>query len=149
MSLPAPARDLVLLLARVGLGVVFVAHGWQKLFTNGIDGTAAFFSKAGVPVPTVSAWYAALVELVGGIALIAGLGVLFAGVLLAVDMLGAFVFVHVGNGVFAEQNGYELVVALGVASLLVAAFGAGRLSLDHALLGRRTSAARTPAPVRV
>ena len=136
MRLPASARDTALLLARVALGVVFFAHGWQKLFTNGVDGTSAFFGQVGVPMPTLSAWFAAVVELLGGAALIVGIAVPLAALLLVVDMLGAFLFVHAGNGLFIEKNGYELVLALGAASLVLAALGAGRFSLDHAVLGR-------------
>lgn len=139
MTLPAPARDLALLVTRVAVGLVFFVHGWQKLFTNGIDGTAAFFDQVGVPAATAAAWLAALVELAGGAALIVGLAVPVAGLLLLVDMLGAFVFVHAGAGLFVEQGGYELVLTLGAAALLLAVLGAGRYSLDHLLLGRRTT----------
>ncbi len=142
-TVPAPARDLVLLLARVGIGVVFIAHGWQKLFTNGIEGTAGFFSSVGVPLPTASAWFAALVELVGGAALVLGLGTLVVGVLLALQMLGAYVFVHAGNGLFVTESGWELVLALGAAALVLAAVGPGRYSLDHVLDGRRRGAGRS------
>ena len=145
MRLPAPARDLALLLTRVAIGAVFFAHGYQKLVTNGIDGTAAFFGQVGVPLPTVSAWVAALVELVGGAALILGATVPVAGLLLALDMVGAYLFVHRGNGIFVSENGYELVLALGAVSLLLAAVGAGRFSLDHVLLGRRHRRQETPA----
>jgi putative oxidoreductase len=143
VTIPAPARDLALLVSRVAVGVVFFAHGWQKLFTNGIDGTAAFFDSVGVPAASTAAWLAALVELVGGAALIAGLAVPLAGLLLLVDMIGALFFVHAGAGLFVEQGGYELVVALGAAALLVAVIGAGRYSIDHLLTGRR----RTTRPV--
>ena len=69
-SLPGAARDVVLLLARGLLGVVLVAHGWQKFMTWGIDGTTAAFTDLGVPLPSVSATFAAVVELVGGVLLI-------------------------------------------------------------------------------
>ena len=146
LSLPAPVRDAALLLARVGIGVIFIAHGWQKLFTNGVDGTTKFFTSVGVPLPGVSAWAATVLELVGGAALVLGVAVPVVGVLLALDMLGAFFFVHAGKGIFVAQGGWELVLALGVTSLLLAAVGAGRLSLDHALFGRR-SETRTPQRV--
>jgi putative oxidoreductase len=142
MTLPAPARDVAVLLARIGVGVVFFGHGWQKFFTNGIDGTAAFFDHAGVPAPTLSAWVAAVLELVGGAALILGLLVPVVGLLLLLDMLGAFLFVHAGHGLFVDQGGYELVLALGAAALLFAAIGGGRYSLDHVLFGRRRSVAQ-------
>ena len=142
MTNPAPARDLAVLLARVAVGLAFFAHGWQKLFTNGIDGTAAFFDQVGVPAAPVAAWSAALVELAGGAALILGLAVPIVGVLLLVDMIGAFAFVHAGAGLFVEQGGYELVLVLGAAALLLAVNGAGRFSLDHLLVGRRRTAQR-------
>jgi putative oxidoreductase len=135
--LPPPARDVAVLLARIGVGVVFFAHGWQKLFTNGIDGTAAFFDQAGVPAPTLSAWVAAVIELVGGAALVLGLLVPVVAVLLLLDMLGAWAFVHAGNGLFIEHGGYEFVLVLGSAALLFAAIGGGRYSLDHMMSGRR------------
>ena len=143
MTFPAPARDLTLLLTRVAVGLVFLAHGWQKLFANGIDGTAAFFDQVGVPAARAAAWSAAVVELTGGAALVLGLAVPVAGLLLLVDMIGAFVFVHAGAGLFVDQGGYELVLTLGAAALLLAVLGAGRYSVDHRLTGRR----RTAQPV--
>ena len=145
MNLPAPARDLALLVGRLGLGIIFLAHGWQKIATNGIDGTAAFFEQVGVPAAPVAAWLAAVVELAGGAALIVGLAVPVAGLLLVVDMIGAFAFVHAGAGLFVEQGGYELVLVLGAATLLLAVIGAGRFSLDHLLTGRRPAAQRLGA----
>ncbi|WP_203590122.1 DoxX family protein [Streptomyces sp. SID13031] len=127
------SRDLVLLIARVGLGVVFIAHGWQKFSTNGLDGTAAGFDQLGVPAPTLSAYYAAAAELIGGAALILGVLTTVAGVLLAVDMAGAFLFVHMSNGIFVADGGWELVVVLGLFALAIAAVGAGRFSVDNAL----------------
>ncbi|MET8576022.1 DoxX family protein [Streptomyces sp. NPDC005012] len=143
MTFPAPARDLAVLLSRVAVGLVFLAHGWQKLFTNGIDGTAAFFESAGVPAATAAAWFAAVVEFAGGAALVLGLGVPVVGLLLVVNMIGAFAFVHAGAGLFVDQGGYELVLVLGAAALVLAAVGAGRFSVDHLLAGRR----RTARPV--
>lgn len=127
------SRDLVLLIARVGLGVVFIAHGWQKFRTNGLDGTAAGFEQMGVPAPTLSAYYAAAVELIGGAALVLGVLTTVAGVLLALDMAGASLFVHMSNGVFVADGGWELVVVLGLFSLALAAIGAGRFSVDNTL----------------
>jgi putative oxidoreductase len=129
----AAARDLVLLLARAGLGVVFLAHGWQKFRTNGLTATAAGFEQMGVPAPTLSAYYAAGVELLGGAALILGVLTPLAGVLLALDMAGAFAFVHMSNGVFVAEGGWELVVVLGLLSLTLAVVGAGRYSVDRVL----------------
>jgi putative oxidoreductase len=143
-------KDLAVLAARVALGVVFVAHGAQKLFTWGLSGTADAFQGMGVPAPQASGLFATLVELVGGVALVAGFAVPVAGLLLALDMFGAFLLVHVGNGVFIDGGGFELVAALGAAALVLAATGAGRLSVDHAVGARlratRRSGSGTPAP---
>jgi putative oxidoreductase len=136
-------RDLSLLIARVGIGVIFVAHGWQKFFTNGIDATQQAFDGMGVPLPDLSAIAAATIELVGGFALIAGVATPVVGILLFLDMLGAFVIVHVDKGIFVSEGGYELVLALGVTSLLIAATGAGRLSIDGILGGRSRATATT------
>jgi putative oxidoreductase len=124
------------LLARIGIGSVFIAHGWQKLFDFGVDGVAAGFDQMGVPLPTVAAWFAALVELAGGTALILGLATPLAALLLVVNMAGAYIFVHAGSGMFVEQGGAELVLALGAASLVFAGLGSGRFSLDHVLAPR-------------
>ncbi|MDI9930636.1 DoxX family protein [Rhodococcus sp. IEGM 1354] len=129
-------RDAVALVARIGLGVVFIAHGWQKLNTYGLDGTAASFETMNIPVPTASAYFATFVELIGGGALVLGIFTPIAGLLLFVDMLGAAFLVHFENGVFATENGYELVVALGVGALMLAAFGAGRISIDGITKGK-------------
>lgn len=150
MTVPRPLFDLAAMLARLGVGGVFLAHGWQKLTDVGLSATAAGFDKLAVPAPQLSAYYATFVELVGGAALILGVAVPIAGLLLFLDMLGAFFFVHAGNGVFVTRGGFELVVALGVASLLLAATGGGRFSLgalftrrNHARAPRRTAATRT------
>ncbi|MEV4417309.1 DoxX family protein [Catellatospora sp. NPDC049609] len=138
-AFPPTATDVVKLLARIGFGVVFTAHGCQKLFVDGMDATAAGFKQLGVPLPTLSAWIAALLEFLGGMLLIVGLAVPIVGTLLFLDMLGAYLLVHIGKGLFVGQGGAELVIALGLGSLLIAAVGAGRYSLDHLLFTRRAT----------
>jgi putative oxidoreductase len=130
-------RDLAALVGRVGVGVVFIAHGWQKFTEWGMAGTAASFGQMGVPLPTLSAWFAALVELVGGAMLIAGVALPVVGALLAIDMVGALVLVHLPNGLLG-QGGYELVLVLAVAALALGLNGGG-YSVDRLLLARRTT----------
>ncbi|WP_416062960.1 DoxX family protein [Rhodococcus indonesiensis] len=134
MNNPA-LRNVGLLVARVVLGIVFLAHGLQKV-NQGYSATKAGFEGMDVPVPALSAFYATWVETLGGIALIIGLLVPVFGVLLLVNMLGAFFFVHIGNGIYVTDGGWELVGALGAGALVLAVVGAGAYSVD-ALLGRR------------
>jgi putative oxidoreductase len=139
-TLPPSVRDAALLVARLLLGVVLVAHGWQKVFTFGLGGTAQAFTGMGVPLAPVSAAYAGIVELVGGALILVGAATALVGVLVVLDMLGAALLVHVGNGVMAADGGWELVGVIGALALVLAAVGAGRFSVDHALAGRRTTA---------
>jgi putative oxidoreductase len=132
-------RDLALLVGRLGIGIVFIAHGWQKFSEWGISGTAASFEQMGVPMPTLSAWFAAIVELGGGVLLLIGLALPVVGVLLAVNMLGALFLVHMDNGLLG-QGGYELVLVLAVASLAVG-FNGGAFSLDRMLSARKATVA--------
>ena len=132
--------SLALLIARVGLGIVFVAHGWQKFDEMGVKGIRASFAKMGAPAPELTAYYSTFVELIGGAALLIGAFTAVAGVLLVLDMLGALLIVHIDKGVFVTGGGYELVVALGVGALLLAVFGAGRYSVDG-MLGRKVDRA--------
>jgi putative oxidoreductase len=140
-----PIYDVVALLARCGVGAVFLAHGWQKIQV-GVTATGRNLDAMGAPAPTAAAVYATFVELLGGAALILGLALPVAGTLLFLDMAGAFVFVHAENGIFLVdngrvRNGFELVLVLGLASLVFAAGGAGRLTLDQRLF-RRNGAGR-------
>lgn len=134
--LPAGVRDGVLLAARVVLGVVLVAHGLQKV-GQGVGGTAEEFAGMGIPLSPVAAVFAIVVELIGGIALIVGAATALVGVLVVIDMIGAFVFAHAGLTVFVDDGGWELVAVIAALALVLAAVGAGRFSVDH-LLGART-----------
>lgn len=124
-------RNIAGLLTRVVVGVVLMLHGWQKFFEYGIGGATAGFAKMGVPLPGISAVFAAVVELVGGAALIVGIGLPVVGVLIAVDMLGAFLFAKLGEPLIAPTGG-QLELGLMVAGLL-AGFAGGAYSLDRIL----------------
>jgi putative oxidoreductase len=139
-TLPSSVRDAALLVARLLLGVVLIAHGSQKVFTWGIGGTAQAFEGMGVPLAPVSAVFSALVELVGGALLLVGAGTAVVGVLVVLNMLGAALIVHASNGIMVSNGGWELVGVIAAAALVLAAVGAGRYSVDHAIAGRRTPA---------
>lgn len=144
--------DLGILIARLGIGWIMVAHGWQKFFVWGLEGTAAAMGEGGVPLPLLSAAFTAFVELVGGAALVAGAAVRPAALGMAFVMAGAFVFVQGGNGVYMENDGYGFVLSIAVCCLLLAATGSGRFGVDHLVVerlrarhGRRGSRERAAA----
>ncbi|GAA2417602.1 DoxX family protein [Actinomadura vinacea] len=138
--LPAPRipylSDVGLLVGRVALGVIFIAHGWQKLNETGHAGVAKGFEAMDIPLPGLAAHYAIWVELVGGIALVIGLLVPVAALLLLLDMLGAFWFVHMDKGLFVDKGGYEFVLILAATAFLLLCVGGGRIGLDGALFSR-------------
>lgn len=134
-TMPA-LRDAALLIARASIGFILLTHGLQKFLEYTIDGTAASFAEMGVPAPSVAALFAATVETVGGVALMIGLVTPAAAALNILNLLGAFVIVHAGNGVFVDGGGYELVLALIAGLIVIAMLGAGRFSVDE-LVSRR------------
>lgn len=127
-------RSIALLVSRVILGVILVAHGYQKFAEWTLAGAGQAFAGMGIPLPAVSAAVAAVIELVGGILLILGAFSPIVGLLVFVQMLVAAVLVHVGNGIWVADGGWELVGAIGAGAL--AAAGAGRWSVDGLLLSR-------------
>ncbi|WP_313549197.1 DoxX family protein [Corynebacterium sp.] len=126
-------RDAALLIFRVVLGLVFIAHGVDKLFFPGMDDTIGQFSAWGVPQPQIFGWVVAVGELAAGTMLVIGLLATFAAGMLAVLCALSVYFVHFGNGFFVEEGGFEYTVVLCVALLMVVVFGSGRASLDGVL----------------
>lgn len=123
--------DIALLVVRVVVGLAFLLHGIDKL--GNLSGTEQGFDGMGIPAAGLMAPLVAVLETVGGIALIVGaLAPLFA-IGLAINMLVAALVVHVENGFFAADGGYELVLVLGAASVAIAIAGAGRYSVDATL----------------
>lgn len=141
ITFPAVVRDVALLVARAILGVVLIAHGLQKFTEWTLAGTGQAFAQMGVPAPELSATVAALVELVGGVLLLVGAFSAIAGLVVALEMAGAAVLVHLAGGVFVANNGWELVGVIAAAALAVGVAGAGRYSVDAWLLGRAAVAA--------
>ncbi|GAA2571997.1 DoxX family protein [Pseudonocardia hydrocarbonoxydans] len=135
--LPAPLRDVALLIARVLLGVVMFAHGYQKMVINGIGRTTEGFESLSIPLAIVSASFVTVVEFAGSALLIAGALTPFVSACNLVIMAGAAVFVHAQNGIFVADGGWELVGVIGAGFLLLAASGPGRYSVDHLINNRQ------------
>lgn len=137
---PTPARvNLALFILRVVTGIIMFMHGWQKVFQYGFAGVTQGFAGMGVPMPGIMGPFIALLELIGGIALIIGLLTPVFAALLAADMVGAILLVHLKNGFFMQEQGYEFTLALLGACLALMLAGAGRYSVDGELAGRRPS----------
>ena len=126
--------DAGLLIARLVFGLLFAAHGAQKLFGFGLAGTAGFLGSLGVPLPTVAAAGLITVELLGGVALILGAWTRTVAALLAADMLVAILTVHLRGGFFVP-DGVEFVLTLLGGCLALVGLGAGSCSIDGARRG--------------
>jgi putative oxidoreductase len=131
------SADLGLLIIRLVVGLLFVAHGTQKLFGwfggYGIKGTGGWFESIGVKPGATMAVLAGLTELGGGLLFALGLVTPLAAVLIIIPMLVAIAKVHGANGLWATANGYELNLLYIVIALGVALIGAGSYSLDAIL----------------
>lgn len=132
MNNPA-IRDTALFLLRLVLGVIFIAHGWDKAFGTGIGATADQWTALHIPQPTLSVWVVSIVEMLGGAMLILGLLTPAVAGILALDMVAAFYFVHLEHGLLVADGGAELVLILCAACITLVVFGSGRASLDRAL----------------
>lgn len=149
-ALPA---DVALVVARIALAWIFVYHGSRRLFGwfdgPGIHASAQFFEQtAHLHPPTFFAVLGGVIELGGAVALVFGLFSRVAGAAIFADMMMAILTVTWANGINATgtKSGYELNLALGVLALVVAVFGAGRVSID-ARLARRLSARSRPPTI--
>ncbi|MEC0665306.1 DoxX family protein [Priestia flexa] len=112
---------------RVVLGLTFFIHGLSK-FQGGIDGTVGFFESIGIP--GFMAYVVAIIELIGGVAVIVGLGTRIVAALFVFVMLGAIFTAKLGA---SFVGGYELDIALLAMSLHLVFAGSGALSLDQLL----------------
>ena len=125
---------------RLPIGIIFVAHGAQKLFGAfggyGLEGTGQFMASLGLTPGYLMALLAGSAEFFGGLALLFGVLVRPAAAALAFAMVVAIFSVHFEKGLFLANNGYEFGLALLAASVSLLIVGAGRLSVDAALTAR-------------
>jgi len=133
----------LLFAVRLYWGWQFAQTGWGKL--HNIPHVTDFFMSLGIPAPGLNAWVIALMEFVGGILLIVGLGSRLTGLALSVDMIVAYVAadrqalaaIFSDPGKFYNADPYTFLFA----SLLILVFGPGKLALDF-LLSRRFGASQ-------
>lgn len=116
-------------LLRLILGIVYVMHAYLALVVFGPSGMIAYQVKSGIPFPEIATWYLILAHGLGGILLVLGIYTRWAAVANVPVMLGAIVFVHLKNGFWAHQQGYEYALVLLVATVATAMIGGGALSL--------------------
>jgi putative oxidoreductase len=125
---------------RIPAAIIFIAHGAQKLFGSfggyGLEGTGQWMASIGLEPGYQLALLAGSAEFFGGIALLIGLFVRPAALMLTITMLVAIFTVHFANGLFMTNNGYEFALALLAVSVSLMFSGAGKVALDNALKQR-------------
>ncbi len=126
---------------RLPIGITFMAHGAQKLFGwfggYGLEGTGQWMASIGLTPGYLMALMAGSSEFFGGLLLIIGLLIRPTSAVLAFTMLMAIVTVHLDNGLFMSNNGYEFGLALLAATISLTISGAGKLSIDS-MIARKT-----------
>ncbi len=121
------------LLLRLPLGMILSAHGTQKLFGwfggYGLESTGQWMESIGFAPGFLMALLAGSAEFFGGLALVLGILTRPAALVAAFTMLMAMT-VHINNGLFVQNNGYEFALILLAVTIYLAVIGAGRISVD-------------------
>ena len=131
---------LSLLILRITIATIFMAHGSQKLFSwfggYGLEGTGQWMESIGLAPGYLMALLAGSGEFFGGLLLLFGLLTRASSLVLAITMFVAIFSVHFANGFFMSANGYEFAFVLLGASVALMFSGAGKYSLDALLLNK-------------
>jgi putative oxidoreductase len=135
----ATSRHWGITILRVMVGIVFLAHGGQKVFVYGFSGVQGAFGQMGIPMPAVMGPFVALLELVGGLMLVVGVGTRWVSVLFAIEMAVAVLKVHLANGFFLP-GGFEFALMMFAASCAVALEGPGAAALGRTFSKKSVSA---------
>jgi putative oxidoreductase len=126
----AKTGDWGIAILRATVGIVFLAHGSQKLFVYGFQGVQGAFAHLGIPLPMIMGPFVALLEFVGGIALVLGFLTRWVSILFVIQMAVAVLKVHLSSGFFLP-SGFEFALTLFAASIALALAGPGAASLDR------------------
>ena len=136
-KLSASTAGYSTLALRVPVGIIFMAHGAQKLFGwfggYGLEGTGGWMESIGLAPGFLMALLAGSAEFFGGLFILIGLLTRPAAVALAFTMVIAIFSVHFANGLFMSNNGYEFGLALLAASVSLALSGSGKAAIDQIL----------------
>jgi putative oxidoreductase len=142
-------RSVPLTLLRVGVGIIMAVHGAMKIWD--LSTAQQQFEAIGIPLAGATAVVVAIFELAGGVALAVGLFTPIAAAAIVAVMVGAIAFVHGGNGLLAQDGGFEYPLTVGLVALFYVFRGAGPISIDAWLATRRPSTSvvlgRHPAEV--
>lgn len=134
-------RDWGLLILRLGLGITLLAHGYPKFFDGGPGAFARYLTRIHFPAPLLSAWFMAVVEFVGGLAIVAGFQTTYVGYLAAFERLLIAWRLKMAVGVkfiAARGVGWEFDFLLLCMAVAVALLGAGAVTLEAVWKSRRT-----------
>lgn len=136
----ATQNTLSPLALRLPVGIIFAAHGSQKLFGwfggYGLEGTGKWMASVGIEPGVLMAALAGSAEFFGGLLLIIGFLTRPAALALTVTMLVAIFSVHIQNGLFMSNNGYEFALALLAAVVSLVFSGGGRASIDSVIANK-------------
>jgi len=128
-------QSLSTLPLRLLAGVIFTAHGAQKLFAwfggYGLEGTGQWMESIGLAPGYLMALMAGSAEFFGGLLLIIGFLTRPTSFVLAITMIVAIFTVHIDNGLFMSNNGYEFALSLLAITLALFIQGGGKYSVDE------------------
>ena len=122
---------------RLIAGIIFTAHGSQKLFAwfggYGLEATGQWMESIGLTPGYLMALIAGGTEFFGGLLLLAGLLTRPTSLALAIIMIVAIFSTHIDNGLFMSNNGYEFALALLAITIALLLQGGGKYSIDNIL----------------
>ncbi|MCU8030607.1 DoxX family protein [Shewanella sp. SM73] len=134
------ATSFAPLALRIPIGIILIAHGSQKLFGwfggYGLEGTGQWMASIGLTPGYLMALMAGSSEFFGGLFLLLGLLTRPTALVLSFTMVVAIFSVHIGNGLFLANNGYEFGLALLAATVSLTVSGAGKFAVDNLFANR-------------